>query len=880
MSTEKHSIQIETQDDRLPISRYLRVMGEAVLYFILVISPWVFGGVDPEWQYVIVGATFVLTVLWLLRCVYYRRISIRTDGVTWGIGGLLCLTVLQVVPLPLSVVSIISPQRATQYTELVPETLEQIGDEAPRSRPNWITLSVDPYLTRHFLADLIICLAVYTITRNWLATRGSIQRMSMILAANAFVLALFSLGQFFLSRGKIYGLYPVPNSFGCFVCRNHYPFHAYLGLGLAVGLLFNKTRTEYSSAPSGKGIRESSQGLATWLNTVSQTPVAVLMLAASIVIAVSIPFSLSRGGILTLAIAGVFILLMVAWTIGRKVGTNLILAGIFAMSIFALGAWLGWGPVERRIGAELSNGVVDNRSTLWLSAIRVARMFPMFGCGANAFQRVEPSVRVPEPTGNDTIVINDSVHNEYLEALCEGGVLRLLFTLVLVVSPIASAVQAYRRLQSRSVGTLTLGMAFGLFAVAVHSFFDFGIHIPAIALLVVTVAAFARASSVDPDFQPKRRMKFSGKNEQGVKEIDSDSQIVMLTTRTAVGPPAIAVCVAVLIGMSLLVKQYRSWDRAERYSAAAIALSKSDDPERHDRRIALSRARVGYAPDDPDAHAALSRAYFDALFEPSRSTLIESNGKLEFSEKERVEYLLPGLQAAVNSRTACPYLASSYMRLAVFRDQFNATEPSSVYFDRVKRLAPCDPEAWFAAGNDALKHNRFDAAVADWKQSLKLSIRQMAPILEKASKHPSLSDNPEVILPENPAVILAAVNKLFPDHQASKGNRTRYLKQIEKICAEMPSPRVDDYMALAQVEYELGNVAMSRKAWQMAVAKAPNDARVRIQYARWLEIEEQYDLLISELDWLRTHGQGGSNISDRLDAAHHAIELKTRIERP
>lgn len=869
----------EHSEDRLPITRYLRVAGEAVLYFILVISPWAFGGVDPEWQFPIVLSTAILTFIWIGRCVFYRRITIRPDGVSLGIGGIMCLTAFQLIPLPLSIVSIISPNRAETFRQLVPETLEQIASEdVIQQRPSTLTLSADPSLTRHFLADMLVCLVVYTIARNWLATRGSIRRVATIIAFNTFALAMFGLAQFFLSQGKIYWVYQAgTSSFGPFICRNHYPFYAYIGLGLAVGFLLNHTRTEYS-ASSDKGIKGSYQTFVSWMSTVSQSPIAVMLLAATCVIAISIPFSLSRGGLLTLGLSTAFILIVASVTSKRQLGGGLLIASAIAILVFSLGAWLGWGPIERRLNDTIAQGAAaDDRSDLWMSSLRIAKRFILFGSGANTYQRLEPAYRTSESAEDLTgVLINDSVHNEYLEALCEGGPLRLIFTLLIVYTPIRAAILAYRRLQNRSVGTIALGIAFGLFAVATHSIFDFGIHLPAIALLAATVAAFAQAASGDPDFHPMRRVKTSGTHTVGTKDVGEDKFGTPIKSMSLVGPPAIAAAVVVVIAMGLIVRQYRLWDRAERYATAAIAVSRGVEEDRFDRRIALCGARVGLSPDDPESHSQLSRAYFEAAIAAEPGLQYGVVEKESIPEPIVKKYIEPGLRAARNARSASVYIPVAHMRFALYRDFCVTADPAASYFSRVKLLMPYDPEAWFASGTEAFKRNDFNAATTDWKRSLALNSRQLVPIMKTASNKMKTEEIRDRLLPDDPSVLLSAADILFPDRVNQKEERRPFLTKAKKIGESQPNPSTKSLMAMAQIQYETGKREKAMEAWIQAVNSRPNDTNLRQKFAAWLESEELYEALVTELEWLKSKG---FPVTDRLDSARHALDLKAIIDK-
>jgi tetratricopeptide (TPR) repeat protein len=888
MPAESQRLNSDSAEDRLPVTRILRMAGEAVLYFILVISPWAFGGVDPEWQFVIAAAVGVLTILWLARCVFYRRVTIRPDGVTLALGGLLCLTAFQLIPLPIGIVSILSPVRANEYRALVPESLERIGSEqVAEGRPTSIPLTVDAELTRHFLADVLIVLFVYVIARNWLASRRSFRRLAIVAAVNGVALALFAFAQMWMSGGKMFWTIPASQAsfFGPFVCRNHYPFYAYVCLGALVGLLVNQAKSEYSTV-TGTGLVRAYQSVIAWFGNVTQSAWAVLLLIGAMIVAVSIPFSLSRGGLLTLVAAGLFAGAVAAAVVGKRVGGSVLAVGVVVSCALALGTWVGWGPVEKRIQGTIADGAAsDNRSELWQSALQIALRYPVFGAGANGFQRVEPATRVPGSVTatNSYTIVNDSVHNEYLEALAEGGLVRFALTGLLVVSAIGASIRAYRRLHSRSAGSVALGLSFGLFAIAFHSVFDFGIHIPAIALLAATVAGYVQAAATDSEFHPSKRMKSNSSNTVRTEEINEDNRQPRVASMSLIGPPALAACAVVLIGLGLVVRQYRIWDRGERYGAAAEAV-RNANPENFEPRIALLAARCGLEPGNAEAQTALARAHFDAAI-ASRNRKPGAGQSLDIPPEVKDRHIVPALVACRAARAASPHYPVPHMRFALYRKYFESTDPARTYFERVTRLVPCDAEAWYASGVEAFGHGDIGTAFRDWKQSLTLGgRRQLVPILELAATKVDVR-NDEVervfreLLPGDPTVLLAAVNWLFPDRTSQKAARKPYMQRVRDAVDQLPRKTAASFVALAQVEFELERIDAALAAWKRAVELAPGDIGLRHEYAKWLDEEEYYELLVTELEWLRANNAGGYNIIDRLDAARHAVDLNHRLSK-
>ena len=119
------------------------------------------------------------------------------------------------------------------------------------------------------------------------------------------------------------------------------------------------------------------------------------------------------------------------------------------------------------------------------------------------------------------------------------------------------------------------------------------------------------------------------------------------------------------------------------------------------------------------------------------------------------------------------------------------------------------------------------------------------------------------LLPDEPTVVLEAANALFPDRIKQKEVRQKYLERVREAARKLPRPTSASQVALAKVEYELGDPVAALAAWKRAVDQAPRDVQLRNDYAKWLEEEELYDLLVTELEWLRSNKAGGYNIIDR-----------------
>src|SRR5262249_32078106 len=131
---------------------------------------------------------------------------------------------------------------------------------------------------------------------------------------------------------------------------------------------------------------------------------------------------------------------------------------------------------------------------IWSDTGSMIQAHPVLGVGLGAYKTAYPLYG----RGDGSLLI-DYTHNDYLQLIADcgivGGTIALAF-LVILFRTISRCVDAANPV-SRAV---SLGCAGGIFAILVHSLFDFNLQIPSNALLflillsVVSEVGSARAS--------------------------------------------------------------------------------------------------------------------------------------------------------------------------------------------------------------------------------------------------------------------------------------------------------------------------------------------------------------------------------------------------
>ena len=147
-------------------------------------------------------------------------------------------------------------------------------------------------------------------------------------------------------------------------------------------------------------------------------------------------------------------------------------------------SWIGLGGV---ISAFEMRGIQGSRLDLWRDMLPMVTHFPLFGDGWNAFATAYPWYQTVWKT--DWI---GEAHNDYLQALLDGGPVGLLLVAGLFLVALRGALARARH------SPVELGLFGALAGFAFHELVDFNGQIPANAATFVALAALAARPRARP----------------------------------------------------------------------------------------------------------------------------------------------------------------------------------------------------------------------------------------------------------------------------------------------------------------------------------------------------------------------------------------------
>jgi O-antigen ligase/tetratricopeptide (TPR) repeat protein len=856
--------------------RVIRAGIEALVLLMVCLAPWAYGAVHPGFEFLLYVGLGGLLALWGARLLLEGQLTWKKCPVALCLAALFLSGIWQLTPLPRSLLAVVSPATARWYGELLPsqpEVLPLVETSDGSPSPAGSTISLYPGATQKEVLRLLAVFLLFAVVRNNVASADGLRRLGILAVVNGALLSQFALVQFFTSGpGKLYWSFPAEGGvFGPFICRNHFPYYVNMCVGLGVGLLAGRglrsggrgpdwhlgetDRTEPSEVAGGPFARVRLQSVLGFL----QDPPALWLCVALALMLSSDATSLSRGGLLAL-MGGLVVCLLVRLTsVPRplRLAPALLVAAVAA----ALVGWFGFARIATRLTTLWGGKALEeNRLPVWARVLPSVREFPLWGTGYGTFPYVDV---LHHTSASEEDELWDHAHNDYLELLIEGGVLGLGLGLLAVVLVFRLGYRAVRLHAGHQAGALALGGLFGFTTFVVHSFVDFGAHLPAITVLATVLCAHLCAlGSAEEGLSRRASPAPEGGEEAGHYRV-----------RLGGAAPVLAGVAGLALGLLLCV---RGWGhhRADRLQLAALTRGDSESIAGRERRIAYLTAAVAEAPTNALLHGELGQSYFE-LFEERAEGLWRSVRAAEVAEavlvwagpglhagsahpalaaapslaltsmapaaqarlqQERLarDYLAAGLRHFVQARRLCPLLSGPHLVIALHVDDQEGEDARGASRRRAKLVEPANPNVWHLCGAQELRDGRPEQAWESWRRCLELSQRYLPAILHSSSQLLGPRELVEKVLPARPDVLVAAATQLYPAAEAAAERRPFLEEALRLLEARRGLATGADLRLKAQTHKSLGQPAEALAAYQELLAREPRQAEWRYELAQLL----------------------------------------------
>ena len=335
----------------------------------LLAVPFAFGGRSPLGQMILVTCVGWSAIAWSLHQIRNPK---QQWVSTWSYLMLLAgiaLATLQIVSLPQDLLAWLSPHHA----KILP--LWQGGEGRVALLGIWSTLSLTPADTRTALITIVAYSLLFVITVQRIRSVNDAERMLRWVAGISVAMAVFGLAQYLTANGKYFWYLEHYQSetdavpLGAFPNRNH--FAQFLALGCAplfvyvLSLLNQKTPRSFGFDRRSGASSRSEVSLRIGIGIVALAIVAITLL-----------FSLSRGGMVALATSIVVCLAALYYKRAVRGRTAAVIASV-GILIGGIVTIHGFDRITTRMDDWESTG----RREIWATNAKVLSDFPIFGTG-------------------------------------------------------------------------------------------------------------------------------------------------------------------------------------------------------------------------------------------------------------------------------------------------------------------------------------------------------------------------------------------------------------------------------------------------------------------------------------------------------------------
>ncbi|WP_208527724.1 O-antigen ligase family protein [Methylacidiphilum caldifontis] len=382
------------------------LLPKSILYGVLILSPWLFGSVEPWAKQLLFFFILLAFLLWIIQ--KKEEPIFFFPGFVTGLVFLFYL-LFQILPLPTEIVGLFSAERveiAKKVASLIPMPP---GKEIPSS----ICLSINPKESYFYLLEFTGIGLFGFLLYQLLTSPKEISSLILAMVINGFILTLFGIIQRATFNGKLYWIRELTQGgdpFGPYVLRTHMGGLLLMIVPLGLGYFlshFSLSKDNFFSAE---------------INRQRDFVKKYLLLFFLLVLSTGVLLSKSRGAIGSFVIS---LLLMIALigSIEKKDKRLSFFLFIFLFSAILFSLWLAsdlfLSTTERLIQTPVHE---EARAEIWKEALELWKLSPLVGFGLGGFEEAFGLVRTVFP-GSYRITHAES---DFVELLVDGGILGII----------------------------------------------------------------------------------------------------------------------------------------------------------------------------------------------------------------------------------------------------------------------------------------------------------------------------------------------------------------------------------------------------------------------------------------------------------------------
>nr|HID57819.1 O-antigen ligase domain-containing protein [Desulfobacterales bacterium] len=476
---------------------------------VLVLAPLAFGSVHV-WAYSFVElCVSILVTVFLFKRIFctrkYHQIELVSSPVYPFFLLLSIVIIIQLLPLPPSWIKSISPVTYTDRLKLSP--LNILDGSPGSSTTTWFSLSYYRHATIVEALKILSYMGIYFLVLNTVKTRKQLDTIIYVLILVGLFETLYGIGQTFSGKQKIWwwtNIYDRGWVTGTYINRNHFAGYLEMILPLSFGFMVAHIgRKDKKRRWTSKRSRIRS------ITTYFQDQVfsrMLLVFSISVSMGAGLLLSGSRGGVICFAVA--LSLTGILFLLKRGFRRHSVFSMMLGLIILFYGVHIGIEKTIKRL--EQSEQGLRGRLEITGSVIPMVMDYPVLGVGLGNFTHAYTRYSLKQFSS-----LNHA-HNDWVEAASELGLCGLAIILSGFVYYLFILVRGFLKRNDPYAIGISGGVMAGMVSIALHSFFDFNMHIPANPLTLSAllgigfiVIKMERHSTYDRFFYRTRRIRLN-----------------------------------------------------------------------------------------------------------------------------------------------------------------------------------------------------------------------------------------------------------------------------------------------------------------------------------------------------------------------------------
>ncbi len=875
------SVSIQLRSESL-----LSTVADGGTFTLVVLAPLWMGGRHPLGRFLFVALICLVVVSTLWQRVAARQRIWYVTGSEWLLAASFGVILLQLLPLPHSLLTTISPALSERLPLWTSSAASNLG------LGSWDTISLHPDMTRHGLAMFTAYALLFVITAQRLRDASDVGRLMRWVALAAVLMAVVGLAQLVFGNGKFLWIYDHPTREalrvvrGAFANQNHMAH--LLALGVAPLVWWLASCAERSGGVGGEESRRLSQFVR---GTRGRHDRSLLLLGTGLgLVLLAGVLTFSRAGVVLLVLAGLLATAVLIWT-GRLTRRGWIIASLLLGVVTLAVASYGVGPLSSRLDALLAaeslGDLSAGRELVWSAVRQSIQQFPLLGTGVGTHQDVYPMF-----LRDYSSVAFPYAESGYLQVLEELGVVGLSLLLVGLGMVGNWCRLALVRAETKELRLMAGAITASLVISMLHSLVDFVWYIPAcMTLTVILIAGIWRLSRITSQLATQREK--------------------VRVARPLLMAGSFGSCVVTMLLLVLSsgpARAARSWDEVARIthalerSPAAGIDSTAHDEAIVDQLSTCLEESVRVSPRDARAHARLAAVYLqkfelaqrratnsmsliqirDAAFASEFPSLKQQDQWLDRAVPENRHLLDQALRHARTALRLAPLQGEAYLYLAELGFLAgDGVRAKRAYLDQAMRVRPYDDDVLMVVASELALDGQLQQATVHWKQVFEHSPHYRQPIIELFAAQVPADEFLKRFQPDLSGAILLFDHYRRIGFAPQAGVAGRYLlsqlnRQLQQDGKALDS---DQWFQAFVVQDYLSDEEAALSCLQNAVQLGPERFVYRQKLARYLLRQRHYNEALVHLRWCLQRKPHDESLLRDLQTASRSDLVKPALTR-